>query len=115
MPTYIIVQLNGKGVKMRIEKVVSIIINRLTNKEVQMKKVFIISIALIFGFALVMGCAPEEQAQTEEKPAAEAPAKTTFVTIGTGGIIDTGNSAGADGHKGHFGLSLFFNRPYTRQ
>ena len=57
----------------------------LTNKEVQMKKVFIVSLAVIFGFALVMGCAPEEKAKTEEK-AAEAPAKTTFVTIGTGGI-----------------------------
>ena len=50
-----------------------------------MKKVFIISLAVIFGFALVMGCAPEEKAKTEEK-AAEMPAKTTFVTIGTGGI-----------------------------
>jgi TRAP transporter TAXI family solute receptor len=50
-----------------------------------MKKVLILSLAVIFGFALVMGCAPEEKAKTEEK-AAEAPAKTTFVTIGTGGI-----------------------------
>ena len=50
-----------------------------------MKKAFIFSLAVIFGFALVMGCAPEEKAKTEEK-AAEAPAKTTFVTIGTGGI-----------------------------
>jgi hypothetical protein len=32
-----------------------------------------------------MGCAPEEKAKTEEK-AAEAAAKTTFITIGTGGI-----------------------------
>jgi hypothetical protein len=45
-----------------------------------MKKVFIISLAVIFGFALVMGCAPEEKAKTEEKAAAEAPAKTTFVS-----------------------------------
>ena len=51
-----------------------------------MKKVFIYSLAVIFGFALFMGCAPEEKAKTEEKAAAEAPAKTTFVTIGTGGI-----------------------------
>jgi len=51
-----------------------------------MKKVFIFSLAVIFGFALFMGCAPEEKAKTEEKAAAEAPAKTTFVTIGTGGI-----------------------------
>ena len=50
-----------------------------------MKKVFIVSLAVIFGFALVMGCAPEEKAKTEET-AAETPAKTTFVTIGTGGI-----------------------------
>ncbi len=52
-----------------------------------MKKALIFSLAVIFGFALVMGCAPEEQAKTEEKAAAApAPAKTTFVTIGTGGI-----------------------------
>jgi len=51
-----------------------------------MKKVLILSIALIFGFALVMGCSQEEQAKTEEKAAAQMPAKTTFVTIGTGGI-----------------------------
>ena len=50
-----------------------------------MKKVLIFSLAVIFGFALVMGCGPEEKAKTEEKAAA-APAKTTFVTIGTGGI-----------------------------
>ncbi|MGD8739017.1 MAG: TAXI family TRAP transporter solute-binding subunit [Desulfobacterales bacterium] len=51
-----------------------------------MKKVFIFGLAVVFGFALVMGCGPEEKAKTEEKAAAEAPAKTTFVTIGTGGI-----------------------------
>jgi TRAP transporter TAXI family solute receptor len=50
-----------------------------------MKKVFIFSLAVVFGFALVMGCTPEEKAKTEEKAAAE-PAKTTFITIGTGGI-----------------------------
>jgi TRAP transporter TAXI family solute receptor len=51
-----------------------------------MKKVFIFSLAVIFGFALVMGCAPEEKAKTEETAAGEAPAETTFVTFGTGGI-----------------------------
>ena len=51
-----------------------------------MRKALIFSFALIFGFAIVMGCAPEEKEKTEEKAAAEAPAKTTFVTIGTGGI-----------------------------
>jgi len=51
-----------------------------------MKKVLIFSLAVIFGFALVMGCAPEEKAKTEEEAAAGAAAKTTFVTIGTGGI-----------------------------
>ena len=49
-----------------------------------MKKVSIFALALIFGFALIMGCADEEQAK--EETAAGAPAKTTFVTIGTGGI-----------------------------
>ena len=51
-----------------------------------MKKAFIFSLALIFGFALIMGCGDEEKAKTEETAAAGAPAKTTFVTIGTGGI-----------------------------
>ena len=51
-----------------------------------MKKFFIFSLAVVFAVALVMGCAPEEKAKTEEKAAAGAPAKTTFVTIGTGGI-----------------------------
>jgi TRAP transporter TAXI family solute receptor len=40
-----------------------------------MKKVLILSIAVLFGFALLLGAAPEQ-----------AQAKTTFVTIGTGGI-----------------------------
>ena len=40
-----------------------------------MKKVLIIGIALVFGFAIFMGAAPTP-----------AQAKTTFVTIGTGGI-----------------------------
>ena len=51
-----------------------------------MKKAFIFSLALIFGFALIMGCGDEEKAKTEETSAAGAPSKTTFVTIGTGGI-----------------------------
>ncbi len=51
-----------------------------------MKKAFIFSLALIFGFALIMGCGDEEKAKTEETAAAGAPSKTTFVTIGTGGI-----------------------------
>ena len=52
-----------------------------------MKKVLVFCFAVVFGFAFVMGCAPEEKAETEEKAAAAPePAKTTFVTIGTGGI-----------------------------
>ncbi|MGD8344985.1 MAG: TAXI family TRAP transporter solute-binding subunit [Desulfobacterales bacterium] len=52
-----------------------------------MKKALIFSLAVVFGFAFVMGCGQEEPAKTEEKAAeAPAPAKTTFVTIGTGGI-----------------------------
>ena len=52
-----------------------------------MKKVLILSLTVIFGFAIVMGCGQEEPAKPEEKAAAApAPAKTTFVTIGTGGI-----------------------------
>ena len=49
-----------------------------------MKKRSIFVLALIFGFSLFIGCA-EEETKTEEK-AAEGPAKTTFVTIGTGGL-----------------------------
>jgi TRAP transporter TAXI family solute receptor len=55
-------------------------------KEVEMKRVLFIGLALIFGFSLFMGCAPEEKAKTEETAAAEKPSKTTFITIGTGGI-----------------------------
>ena len=51
-----------------------------------MKKVFILVLASIIGFAVLMGCAPEEKAKTEEKPAVGGPATTTFVTIGTGGV-----------------------------
>jgi len=48
-----------------------------------MKKVFILGLVLFFGFSLLMGCS--EEAAKEEK-AAEGAKKTTFVTIGTGGI-----------------------------
>jgi TRAP transporter TAXI family solute receptor len=51
-----------------------------------MKKVTILFLALIFGFSLLISCGPGEEAKTEEKAAAGGPAKTTFVTIGTGGI-----------------------------
>ena len=47
-----------------------------------MRKALILGIALIFGFALGVGCDSWE----EEKTVAPATAKTTFVTIGTGGI-----------------------------
>lgn len=48
-----------------------------------MKKGLILAGALAFGFSLMMGCGP-----SEEQSATKAPAepKTTFVTIGTGGI-----------------------------
>jgi len=48
-----------------------------------MKKALILSITILFGFAFVLGCG-----QSDEKAATEAPAepKTTFITIGTGGI-----------------------------
>ena len=42
-----------------------------------MKRTFVIAIALIFGLALLAGLGPFEKT---------ADAKTTFVTIGTGGI-----------------------------
>jgi TRAP transporter TAXI family solute receptor len=50
-----------------------------------MKKGSIFVLALLFGFSLFISCGPGEEAKTGEK-AAEGPAKTTFVTIGTGGI-----------------------------
>ncbi|MGD9241072.1 MAG: TAXI family TRAP transporter solute-binding subunit [Desulfobacterales bacterium] len=50
-----------------------------------MKKISIFVLALIFGFSLLISCGPGEEAKTEEKAAAGA-VKTTFVTIGTGGI-----------------------------
>ncbi len=48
-----------------------------------MKKVLILGVVLMFGFALVVGCGPSGEQATTEAP---AKAKTTFITIGTGGI-----------------------------
>ncbi len=42
-----------------------------------MKRLFVITLALVFGIALLAGMGPFET---------KAQAKTTFVTIGTGGI-----------------------------
>lgn len=47
-----------------------------------MKKALILGVVLMFGFALVIGCGPSG----EEQAAEEAAPKTTFITIGTGGI-----------------------------
>ena len=46
-----------------------------------MKKALIMGVVLMFGFALVIGCGP-----SGEKATSETKAKTTFITIGTGGI-----------------------------
>ena len=56
-----------------------------------MKKFLILSIALFAGFALLSACGQGEQAQAPQQEQAAAPEqpekpKTTFVTIGTGGI-----------------------------
>jgi len=48
-----------------------------------MKKALILGVVLMFGFALVIGCGPSGEKATSEAP---AKAKTTFITIGTGGI-----------------------------
>ncbi|MDX2441100.1 MAG: TAXI family TRAP transporter solute-binding subunit [Desulfobacterales bacterium] len=48
-----------------------------------MKKALILGVVLMFGFALVIGCGPSGEEATSEAP---AKAKTTFITIGTGGI-----------------------------
>ena len=48
-----------------------------------MKKALILGVILMFGFALVIGCGPSGEKATSEAP---AKAKTTFITIGTGGI-----------------------------
>jgi len=48
-----------------------------------MKKALILGVVLMFGFALVIGCGPSEEKATSEAP---EKAKTTFITIGTGGI-----------------------------
>ncbi len=45
-----------------------------------MKKALILGVVLMFGFALVIGCGPSSEKQEVTK------AKTTFITIGTGGI-----------------------------
>jgi TRAP transporter TAXI family solute receptor len=49
-----------------------------------MKKALFISLTLMIGLALVVGCGPSGEQQAAKKE--EAAAKTTFVTIGTGGI-----------------------------
>jgi TRAP transporter TAXI family solute receptor len=51
-----------------------------------MKKVSFFVLALIFGVSFLISCGPDEEAKTEKKAAARGAAKTTFVTIGTGGI-----------------------------
>jgi len=51
-----------------------------------MKKVLVCGLALIFSFALVVGCGQQEEPAATAEKASETPAKTTFVTIGTGGI-----------------------------
>ncbi len=48
-----------------------------------MKKALILGVVLIFGFALIIGCGPSDEKATSEAP---EKAKTTFITIGTGGI-----------------------------
>ena len=48
-----------------------------------MKKIFVLGLALIVGFSLCMGCGSKEE---EQAAAPEAAPKTTFITIGTGGI-----------------------------
>jgi TRAP transporter TAXI family solute receptor len=48
-----------------------------------MKKALILGVVLMFGFALVIGCGPSGEKATSEAP---EKAKTTFITIGTGGI-----------------------------
>jgi TRAP transporter TAXI family solute receptor len=51
-----------------------------------MKKGFILAIALVFGFSLLVGCGPSGEQQPAEQAQAPETPKTTFVTIGTGGI-----------------------------
>jgi uncharacterized protein len=48
-----------------------------------MKKALILGVVLMFGFALVIGCGPSGEKQATKEDAAP---KTTFITIGTGGI-----------------------------
>jgi len=51
-----------------------------------MKKAFFFVATAILGFAVVLGCSPEEKAKTEEKAAVRGRVTTTFVTIGSGGV-----------------------------
>jgi TRAP transporter TAXI family solute receptor len=63
-------------------------------KEARMKRGLVLVFAAILGLAVGTGCAPEEKAKTEEKVAVRAPAATTFVTIGTGGVTGVDYPAG---------------------
>ena len=49
-----------------------------------MKKLFILVLALLVGFSLIISCGSEEKAA--EQKSADTAKKTTFITIGTGGI-----------------------------
>jgi TRAP transporter TAXI family solute receptor len=60
-----------------------------------MKKTCLPVLAVIFSLAMVLGCAPEEKAKTEERAAGGAPATTTFVTIGTGAVTGVYYPTGA--------------------
>ena len=51
-----------------------------------MKKALIYIMVAILGFAVVLGCTPEEKAKTKEKAAVRGRVTTTFVTIGSGGV-----------------------------
>jgi TRAP transporter TAXI family solute receptor len=63
-------------------------------KEARMKRGFVFVFAAILGLGVGTGCAPEEKAKTQEKVAVGAPATTTFVTIGTGGVTGVDYPAG---------------------
>jgi uncharacterized protein len=60
-----------------------------------MKKACLPVLAVIFGLAMVLGCAPEEKAKTEEQAAGGGRATTTFITIGTGGVTGVYYPTGA--------------------
>jgi TRAP transporter TAXI family solute receptor len=55
-------------------------------REARMKKALIYVMVAILGFAVVLGCTPEEKAKTKEKAAVRGRVTTTFVTIGSGGV-----------------------------